>query len=116
MVFLLFGGMSGAYEDPFVESRDIDTGVLAVRVLAGGVLGLAVFALLCGVVGLVTGRYRRQPVGLSLAGTVSSIVAVSVAVVLLVVTLRCVEWVQSLQKTRFGPDGIHRPTPEQLRR
>jgi hypothetical protein len=115
-VFLLFAGMMGAYEDPFVESRDIDLGVSAMYVLVGGLLATAAFALVCGVVGLVTAWYRRQSVGLSLAGVVSAVVAVAVAVVLLLILLRSVEWVRSLQKTRFGPDGIKRSTPEQLRR
>jgi hypothetical protein len=115
-VLLLFAGMMGAYEDPFVESRDIDLGVSALLVLVGGLLATAVFALVCGVVGLVIARHRRQSVGLSLAGVVSSIVAVAVAVMLLLIHLRSVEWVRSLQKARFGPGGIQRPTPEQLRR
>src|SRR5215471_16172788 len=80
-VFLLFAGMMGAYEDPFVESRDIDLGVSAMYVLVGGLLAVAAFALVCGVVGLGTARYRRQSLGLSLAGVMSSAVAVAVAVV-----------------------------------
>jgi hypothetical protein len=115
-VFLLFAGMMGAYEDPFVESRDIDLGVSAMYVLVGGLLAVAAFALVCGVAGLVTAGYRRQSVGLSLAGVVTSVAAVAVAVVLLLILLRSVEWVRSLQKTRFGPDGLQRPLPEQLRR
>ena len=115
-VGLLFAGMMGAYEDPFVESRDIDLAITGMYVLVGGLLALAVFALACGIVGLVTARYRRQSVGLSVAGVVISVVAVAVAVVLLLGHLRAAEWARSLQKTRFGPGGIKRPTPEQMRR
>jgi hypothetical protein len=115
-VFLIFAAMMGAYEDPFVESRDIDLGVAAMYVVVGGLVAIAVFALACGVVGLVASCRRGQSVGLSLAGVVSSVVAVAVAVVLLLVHLRSVEWVRTLQKTRFGPGGIKRPTPEQMRR
>jgi hypothetical protein len=115
-VFLLFAGMMGAYEDPFVESRDIDLGVAVAYVLVGGLLAVATFALVCGVVGLVAACRRGQSVGLSLAGVVTSVVAVAVAVVLLLAQLRAAEWVRSLQKTRFGPAGIKRPTPEQIGR
>jgi hypothetical protein len=114
MIFLLFAAMTGAYEDPFVTSSDIDLGVTAVYLLAGSVLGLAVFALVCGVIGLLSGWFRRQAAGLAVAGTVTSLVAVAVAIILLLVALRCVEWVRALQKARFGPAGIRRPTPEQL--
>lgn len=105
MCFLLAGAMIGVAEDPFVEPRDIGLGVLAVQLLAGGVLLLAAFGLLCGVVGLVSGLVRRQPLGLSVAGLVASLAAVTFAVVLLVVSVRCVEWTVTYQKDHFGPDG-----------
>jgi hypothetical protein len=116
LVLLLFAGMFGAYEDPFVESRDMDLGVTAAYVLLAGFWIIALFALVCGVVGLVTSRYRKQPVGLSLAGTVCSAVAVFFGVMLLLTTVRSAEWVRSLQKTRYGPNGIPQPTPSQMRR
>lgn len=105
LCFLLAGAMFGVAEDDYLETGDIALGVLAVQILAGGVLVLAAFALLCGVIGVVSGLVRRQPLGLSVAGLVASLAAVTFAVVLLVVSLRCVEWTVNYQKTHFGPDG-----------
>ena len=110
VMFLMAGAMIGVAEDPYVEGRDIELGVLAVRILAGGVLALAVFGLACGVIGLMSGLIRRQPLGLSVAGVVASLAAVAFAVVafavvLFVVSLRCVEWTLTYKITHFGPDG-----------
>jgi hypothetical protein len=115
MIFLMFVAIWGAYEDPFVESRDIDLGVTAAYLLVAAMLGLALFALACAVAGLATSLFRKQAVGLSVAGTVSSLSAVVVAVVLLLVGLRCIEWVRSLQRVRYE-QHIQQPSPEQLRR
>jgi hypothetical protein len=105
MCFLLAGAMTAVANDDYLETRDIGLGVLAVQLLAGGVLVLAAFGLLCGVVGVVSGLVRRQPLGLAVAGVVASLAAVTFAVVLLVATLRCVEWTVSYQAKHFGPDG-----------
>jgi hypothetical protein len=112
----MFAAMMGAYEDPFVESRDIDLGVLAAQIVVGGLFCIALFAFACGVIGLASALFRKQSFGLSLAGTANSVLAVAVAVTLLLGMMRSVEWIRSLQKTRYGPDGIQRPTPEQMRR
>ena len=116
MVGAMFAAMMGAYEDPFVESRDIDLGVLAAQIVVGGLFCIALFAFACGVIGLASALFRKQSFGLSLAGTANSVLAVAVAVTLLLGMMRSVEWIRSLQKTRYGPDGIQRPTPEQMRR
>jgi hypothetical protein len=115
MVFLLFVGIWGAYEDPFVESRDIDLGITAGYVLVTTMLVLALFALMCAMAGLVTSLLRKQAAGLSVAGAVSSLAAVVVAVVLLLAGLRCIEWVRSLQRVRYE-QHIQQPSPDQLRR
>jgi hypothetical protein len=115
MIFLMFAAIWGAYEDPFVESRDIDLGVTAAYMLVAALLGLALFALACAVVGLATSLFRKQAAGLSVAGTVTSLISVGVAVVLLLVGLRCIEWVRSLQRVRYE-QHIQQPSPEQLRR
>lgn len=111
MCFLLAGAMIGVGNDDYLETRDIALGVLAVQVLAGGVLLLAGFALLCGVVGVVSGLVRRQPLGLSVAGLVASLAAVVFAALLLVIALRCVEWTVGYEKDHFGPDGKRLTTP-----
>jgi hypothetical protein len=115
-IFLLFAGMMGAYEDPFVESRDINLGILAMYIVSCGLGAIAVYALFSAIVGLCSAFFRSQSFGLSLAGLVSSVVAVGTAGALLLATTRGVEWVQQLEKTRYGPDGLRRPTPEQMRR
>lgn len=116
MCFLLAGAMTGVANDDYLVTRDIALGVLAVQLLAGGVLLLAAFGLLCGVVGVVSGLVRRQPLGLSVAGVVASLAAVTFAVVLLVVSLRCVEWTVGYQQTHFGPDGKRKDTTPTFQR
>jgi len=116
MILLLFVAMYGAYEDPFVESKDIDLGVLGIWVVTGGLFVISMFAMFSGIRGLNEARRYNQSRGLALGGTILSVVAVGAALVLLLVTARSVEWVRALQKTRFGPDRIERPFPEDLRR
>jgi hypothetical protein len=110
MVLAIFAAMTGAYHDAFLESRDIDLAIWATWAMVGGMAALAVFALLCGLMGLGAAVRRGQPAGLSLAGTVVALAAVAVCIPLILATLRGAEWARELQKERFGP-GVHRPPP-----
>ena len=110
LVLLMFAAMLGAYTDPFVESRDIDLGLWGSWLLVGGVTALALFSLVCGVLGLAAAMSRKQPLGLSLAGTVVALAALSAAVVVILAEVRAAEWTRWFQMERFDR-GIHQPAP-----
>lgn len=101
VVMSLFAAMVGAYSNDFLKSSDIDLGVLATHVMVIGLLALAVFASLCGLAGLFSATKRRQPFGLSIAGTVLALPAVVLSLVLLSIALRCIEWSRGYQNDRF---------------
>src|SRR5262245_44072576 len=115
VVMSMFGTMVGANSNDYLTSSDIDLGVTATYATVIGLLVLAIFALLCGGLGLLSALIRRQPLGLAIGGTVMSIVAVVLAVVLLMIALRSLDWTRDLQKRRFGPGGINRGLPIQFR-
>jgi hypothetical protein len=97
----ILGGMAGAYHDQYLVSGDLDLAVYGGWTVVMGVVGLALFALLCGIIGLIVGKSRRQPMGLPLAGTVLSLIAVAAAAVLFLSAQRCSDWVRWYQKERF---------------
>jgi hypothetical protein len=111
LVGLMLASMWGAYNDVFLESRDIDLGLRGGWAVVGGIVGLALFALVCAVMGLAAATSRRQPIGLSLAGTVLSLIGLATSVVLLLVAIRTDEWIRWLQKERFER-GIQYPSPQ----
>jgi hypothetical protein len=116
ILFLVFVCVIGMNWDDAHSSHDVDLGVTAAHVLIPGLLGVAVFALVCGVFGLASALFRRQSFGLSLAGTVTSVVAVVAAGFLLIATLHCIEWARNYQKTHYDADGKKIPptVPRQI--
>jgi hypothetical protein len=96
--------MAGAYTNDFLQSSDLDLGITTTQVSTGGLLALAIFALVCGIVGIMSAFFRRQPLGLALGGTVVAIVAVIVAVILVLIAQKCIDWTRDFQKQRFSPE------------
>ena len=105
MVMSFFGAMAGAYTNEFLRSSDLDLGIITTEVSAGVLLALAIFALICGVIAILSALFRRQPVGLTVGGTVVAIVAVIVAVILVLIASKCIDWARDYQKHRFGPES-----------
>jgi hypothetical protein len=97
-----------------LQSSDLDLGITATEASTGGLLGLAIFALICGIVGIMSAFFRRQPFGLALGGTVVAIVAVIVAIILVVIASKCIDWTRDFQKQRFSPNW-KRGNPIQIR-
>jgi hypothetical protein len=115
MFLLLIGGLlMGSYEDPFVESRDIDLAVTGSWAVFGAMAGIALFSLICAIVGLVSARERRQPLGLSIAGFVVALAAMVITGILLLGLQRAADWTRQLQQLR-NEKGIRRPPPEMFR-
>jgi len=104
MIMSFFGAMVGAYGNDFLQPGDLDLGILATEAATGGLLFLAVFALISGVIGNMSALFRRQSFGLAAGGTVTAIVAVIVAIVLAVIASKCIDWARDFQKQRFSPD------------
>jgi hypothetical protein len=106
IVMSMFASMVGAATSEPLESRDIDLGVAATYIAAIGLLVLAAFALLFSLFGLLAALIRRQAPGLSVAGFVVAALALALAIVQLIIALRCIEWTRGYQQDRFGP-GRH---------
>jgi hypothetical protein len=104
MVMSFFGAMAGAYTNDFLQSSDLDLGVITTEVATGGLLALAIFALICGIIGILSAFFRRQPLGLAAGGTVVAIVAVVVTVILVLIADKCIDWTREYQKHRFSPE------------
>ncbi|HEV3146361.1 MAG TPA: hypothetical protein VGZ47_20910 [Gemmataceae bacterium] len=115
MVMSFFGAVTAAYGNDFLQSSDLDLGVLTTEVSTGGLLGLAIFALVCGIIGIMSALFRRQPCGLAAGGTVVEIVAVLLAIVLVVIASKCIDWTREFQKQRFSPEW-RRGNPIQIPR
>jgi hypothetical protein len=113
IVALMLAVIIAMVEDNANTSRDVDLGVNAAHVVVLGLFGIAVFAVLCGLFGLATSLFRWQPFGLSLAGTVTSLVALATAGMLVLIMLRCVEWTRDYQKTNYDSRGRKISTPHQ---
>jgi hypothetical protein len=114
LLMALYASLMGMYWDDQHQSRDVDLGVTTLYVLFFGLLGVAGFAVLCALVGLLSALFRRQSFGLSLAGLVTAALAVAAAGLLGIAGLRSVEWARAYQKDNYGPDGkkipnINRP-------
>ncbi|HLW63874.1 MAG TPA: hypothetical protein VKS79_01060 [Gemmataceae bacterium] len=114
MVMSFFGAMAGAANNDYLQSSDLDLGVTATEASTGGLLGLAIFALVCGIVGVISTFLRRQPLGLAMGGTVVAIVAVIVAIILVIIASKCIDWTRDFQKQRFSPNWKKGP-PIQIR-
>jgi hypothetical protein len=99
---LMFGSMVGAYGNGDLKSSDLDLGILVTELLVGGTCLLAVFSLLFGIIGLLTGLYRKQAIGLAAGGTVTGVVAIVMAIILAMVAAGCIEWARDYQKRRFS--------------
>ncbi len=106
MTLLVFASLLGVYYDDQLESRDIDLAVPTLYVAVAGLFGIAAFGLLCGLIGLLSALFRRQSFGLSLAGIVTSLVAVALAGAMVLIGSRAVEWTRDYQKDSFRPDGF----------
>jgi hypothetical protein len=117
MLLLLYASLLGVFYDEELETRDIGLGIMTLDVLCFGLLVVAAFALLCGVFGLATALFRRQSFGLSLAGTVTAVFAVTAAGLLLLGALRAIEWTRTYESTHYGPDGkkLHEDSDMRLR-
>jgi hypothetical protein len=102
---VILGALIGAWNIYDVEIRHIDFGVLAGKVIAYSLLGLGGFALLSGLWGILSGLRRGQPLGLPLAGTLASVVALGLCLVLVQITHFAIEDTQRLktQHRRFRP-------------
>ncbi len=105
---LLFGSLVAIWHSDMLESSVLDLGVVGGWVLIGGVSGLALVGLLCGVTGLAAAKSHGQPRGLSVAGTLVSLVAVAAMVVFFLGALQAAEWIRWLQKERYEK-GIQYP-------
>jgi hypothetical protein len=114
MVALMLATMIAMVWDDANKSQDVDLGVNAAYLVVFGLFGIAVVGLLCGLFGLATALFRWQPFGLSLAGTVTSVVALAVAGVLVLIMLRSVEWTRDYQKTHYDSKGEKIPSQHQL--
>lgn len=101
MVLLLFASMVGAYNNEFLESRDLDLGIAGGWVVIGTFGALAGFSLVFAIVAVAVAKFRGQPLGLPVAGTIMSLVSVAAMVVLFLAALRTSEWLRWLQKERF---------------
>jgi hypothetical protein len=86
-------------------SGDVDLGCNAAYLVVFGLCGIAVLAFLCGLFGLATALFRWQPFGLPLAGTVTAVVALASAGVLVLIMLRCVDWTRWYQQTHYDSSG-----------
>jgi hypothetical protein len=113
MLSLLFASTVLMDWDEAHQSCDVDLGILTAQVIGVGLFGVAAFALLCGLIGLASALFRRQSFGLSLAGSVSSLLAVALAGFLALAGLRSIEWVRDFQKTHYDPNGKKLPTQHQ---
>jgi hypothetical protein len=102
IVMSLFGAMTGAFHNDFLKPNDIDLGISATYAMVFGLLFLSVIAVGCAVVGVLSGFVRRQPMGLSIGGTVLAVVAVVLAVILLLIAQRCIDWARDYQNERFA--------------
>jgi hypothetical protein len=115
MVALMLAVMVAMVQDEANTSRDVDLGVNAAYLTVLGLFAIAAFAVLCGLFGLATALFRWQPFGLSLAGTITSVVALATAGVLVLIMLRCVEWTRDYQKTHYDSKGEKIPSQHQFR-
>ncbi len=105
LLIVLFLGDALAW-NASLRASDLDLAINGGYATAITVLVLAVLGLLFGLVGLVSGLFRRQPLGLSVAGILMGIGAVILAVILFLTTQRIGEDLRMLQdRIRHG----HRP-------
>jgi len=102
----MFGAMVGANSNDYLESRDIDLGIVATYATTISLIVVAAIALLFALVGVMSALARRQPLGLSLSGLVLAAPALMLSIILLIIAVRCVEWAQGVQRDRFG-SGRH---------
>lgn len=73
------GLLIGAWHINAVEWRHIEYSIIGCRVLIYGLLALALLGLFCGFMGLARAVRRKQPFGLSVAGTATAVLAVATA-------------------------------------
>ena len=71
-------------------------------VAAYGFVGLATLATVCGLVSLITGFVRDQPVGLATAGLLVSIVALVLWVLMFFAIMEIKREVQGYRQNRFN--------------
>lgn len=104
-MFLFLALLLGAWNIPEVERRHIEFSITGLNVTVFSILGVSLFALLCALMGLVRGIGRGQPLGLSLAGLVTSLVAVAVSAILIGTAHFAIEDAHRLlrEHTRFIP-------------
>jgi len=104
-IALLLGTLIGAWNIDQVERRHIEFGVIGGRVIVYGFFVLAILSLLCGIMGIAKAVRRRQPFGLSIAGTLLAVVAIACASVMIGVGEYVVADTHRLfaQHTRFQP-------------
>lgn len=102
VVMSLFGAMTGAFHNEFLKSNDIDLGISATYAMVFGLLILSIIAVGCAAIGVLSGLMRRQPMGLSIGGTVLALVAIVPGVILLFIGQRCIDWARDYQKEQFG--------------
>jgi len=75
MVFLLIFLLRMAWETPELERQHLDYGILGGRAVIYGLGGLSALGLLFGLVGLLQGMFRSQPIGLPLADIAAALVS-----------------------------------------
>ncbi len=89
-LFLLvfFTGTQLAWNNPSFDDKAMSLASLGSTAIVGGLAGLAVFGFIFGIIGLVSGLVRGQPGGLALGGTLTCLVAMVLAIILLLATFR----------------------------
>jgi predicted RNA-binding Zn-ribbon protein involved in translation (DUF1610 family) len=99
MLIVVIGGDAVAWAGD-VQGSDIDQAI-GVGYLTGiSLIGLGVLALFFGLMGLTAAAYRKQPFGLSVAGTLVSLGALFLAIMLMIVIVRIGDDLRKLQNQR----------------
>src|SRR5262245_4360115 len=99
MLLAEFAGAAVAVQDRSMDEsafRFFTGGFVAV---AYGLIGVAILALIFGVIGLISALVRGQPAGLSCAGTVMAVASLALHILLVIITHRVVE---ELRREKLG--------------
>jgi hypothetical protein len=89
MVF--FVGTNLAWSNPHFDAAAMRLAYIGSMVIVFSLVGLGLLAFLFGIIGMISGMVRGQPGGLSIGGTLTSLVAMVLAIILMLATFRLVE-------------------------
>jgi hypothetical protein len=105
LVFLLL--TMWIWDKTFFDAASMKLTSVASTIIVLGLVGLGLFSFLFGIIGMVSAMVRGQPGGLAVAGSIVSLVALVLAIILMMATFRLMGELQKQVETR----GPQKPAP-----